>query len=370
MKKLFFLFLGWFIVVNLFALIGANRLNLVPDTAYTWINPEDTQQEQTWNPIQLHAKWDSFWYLDIAENGYSYKGQGELSNIVFFPLYPFLMKTLSFAMGGNLVLAGWVISALSLFLALLYLFRLIREFHPQIDPYLPVLLLLIFPTAFFLNAVYTESLFLFLSIASLYYVFKGKYGMAGVFGALAALTRVTGILLIVPFAWEYYKRHGLSARTLFQRRTLALAAIPTATLSFFLFHWFRFGDPFLFLRVEKTWGRAFTLNQDHFVFLSHPALANFLLDVLFAVFALAATWFVFRRLRVSYGLYMLATLAVAIGTGTLMSVGRYILVLFPIFILGALLMKTHDLVRYGWIFVSLLLFALYTILFTSYYWSG
>ncbi len=368
MKKLILIFVGWFVAVNAFALIGANRLNFAPDTAYTWINSEDARQVQTWNPIPLHAKWDSFWYLDIAENGYSYEGAGQLSNIVFFPLYPFLMKILSFVVGGNLILAGWIISSASLFLALLFLFRLVREFHPQVDPYLPVLLLLIFPTAFFLNAVYTESLFLFLSIASLYYGLKGRYGAAGAFGVFAALTRVTGALLFVPLAWEYYRRHGLNIQAILNRHLLWLVAIPAGTLSFFLFHWLKFGDPILFLRVESAWGRAFILNQGHFVFLSHPAFANFLADVMFAVFALGATWLVFRRLRTSYGLYMLATLGVTLGTGTLMSIGRYILVLFPIFILGG--MMKNEYVRYAWILISTLLLALYMILFVNYYWAG
>jgi Gpi18-like mannosyltransferase len=67
---------------------------------------------------------------------------------------------------------------------------LVKEFHPEIDPYLPIIFLLIFPTAFFLNAVYTESLFLFLSLATFYYALKKNFFSAGIFGFFASLTRL------------------------------------------------------------------------------------------------------------------------------------------------------------------------------------
>ena len=87
--------------MNIFALVAANRLNLKPDTSYPWIDPGKTAQEQGWDIVSLHSKWDSFWYVDIAENGYSFRGEEKLSNIVFFPLYPLVIKTVSlFTFGG------------------------------------------------------------------------------------------------------------------------------------------------------------------------------------------------------------------------------------------------------------------------------
>ena len=116
------------------------------------------------------------------------------------------------------------------------------------------------------------------------------------------------------------------------------------------------------------WGRAFSLNKDHFLLLTHPAAVNLFLDVSFVIFAVAATYFVFKKLRTSYGLYMAATLLIALGTGTLMSIGRYILVLFPIYILLAKLKDQYQLFAY--IFISVLLFAMNVILFVNNYWAG
>jgi hypothetical protein len=365
-KKIIALFILWIIIVNFFAILALNRFNLKGDTAYTWIDPNQFFQNQQWDPISLHAHWDSFWYLDIAQNGYIFKGPEKLSNIVFFPLYPLLIQITSFFVGGNFIFAGWILSIIFLFLALFYFSKLVREFHNEINPQLPLIFLLIFPTAFFLNSIYTESLFLFLSIASFYYALKKNFALAGIFGLFASLTRITGVLLFIPLIWEYFKNYKFQRP--FNPKLLSIFLVPLGTLGFFLFHYFKFGDFFLFLRVEDWWGRGFNLNKDHFLLLTHPAAVNLLIDLLFIIFAVIATCFVFKKLRTSYGLYMVATLIVALSTGTFMSVGRYILVLFPIYILIASIKNQHRQLAY--IFLSTLLLAMNIILFVNNYWAG
>lgn len=368
-KKVIITFLVWLTVINTFALFSLNRFNLGADTAYNWIDPATFYQEQEWDIISLHARWDSFWYLDIAQNGYSleYNPWG-LYNIVFFPLYPFLIKLTSFLTAGDFVLSGWILSIVFLLLALFYLFRLVRESHPEINPYLPIIFLLIFPTAFFLNAVYTESLFLFLSLAAFYYGLKKKFMYAGIFGLFASLTRVTGILLFIPLAWEYLKNNNFKVKSVFELRILPIFLIPLGTFSFFLYHYFKFGNFFLFFEIQKNWGRAFVIQKGHFDFFSNPSIVNFYLDVLFVIFSLIMLFFIFKKLHTSYGLYMLTTMAAALSTGTVMSIGRYILVLFPIYILLASMKNPY--LQQTITFISILLLALYTILFANNYWAG
>jgi len=368
MKKVVIIFFLWVLIINIFALFALNRFNLKGDTAYTWIDANKFYQEQEWNLIPFHARWDSFWYLDIAQKGYSFKGKEKLSNIVFFPLYPFLIKITSFLIGGNFILAGWMLSLIFLLLALFYLFKLVKEFHQEINPYLVIIFLLIFPTAFFLNAVYAESLFLFLSLVAFYYGLKKKFFWAGLFGFFASLTRITGILLFVPLFWEYLKSYNFNLIRSFNLKILSIFFIPLGTFIFFLYHYFRFGDFFLFFKVEYWWGRIFKLNQAHFLLFSRPAIVNFCLDIFFVVFIITIIYFVFKNLRVSYGLYMLVTTVIALSTGTLMSIGRYILVLFPIYILGASIKNQY--LQQAWAFLSILLLAMYTTLFVNNYWAG
>lgn len=369
-KRVIVIFLFWWVIINIFSLLSLNRFNLKGDTAYNWIDPQKFLQNQNWDFISLHARWDSFWYLNIAQNGYSLGDNPEgLYNIVFFPLYPLLIKLLSFLTAGNFVLSGWLLSSLFLLLTLFYFFKLVKEFHPEINPYLPIIFLLIFPTAFFLNAIYTESLFLFLSLAAFYYGLKKKFLPAGIFGFFASLTRATGILLFIPLIWEYLKNNRFKLKSVFELKILPIFLVPLGTFSFFLYHYLKFGNFFLFFKIQKNWGRAFfTLEKGHFDFFSHPAIVNFVLDVFFIVFALIMLYFVFRKLRTSYGLYMLLTIVVPLSTGTFMSIGRYILVLFPIYILLA--STKNQYFQQAWAFISILFFALYTILFVNNYWAG
>jgi hypothetical protein len=364
-KKVVIFVCLWLVIVNLFALVALNRFSVRPDTAYRWIDPAKVAQPQSWNFFELHARWDSNWYKSIVEHGYHYAGPGQLSNIVFFPLYPILVKAAGFLLLGNFLAAGWLVSALALVLAAVYLYRLAREFHKDIELFQVILFLLIFPTAFFFNAIYTEALFLLLSVATFYYVLKKNYWLAGLLGLAVALTRVTGVLLFLPLLWEYYsaQRGKLTAKQI-----ASLLLIPLGTISFFLYHYLAFGDFFLFFKVESWWGRAFRPSMDHFLMLTQAASANFLLDSLFVVFALVATYFVWKRLRPSYALYMLLTILVALSTGTLMSIGRYIAVLFPIYLLGASIKNEY--IKYSWILISTLLLAMNITLFVHYYWAG
>ncbi len=363
-KKIIIVFVSWIIAVNFFALLVLNRFNLKSDTAYTWIDPNQFSQVQEWNPVSLHAHWDSFWYLDVAQNGYVFKGVGQLSNIVFFPLYPMLVRVVSFLSLVNPVAIGWILSMIFLFLALVYFSKLILEFHSEISFELPLLLLLTFPTAFFLNSIYAESLFLFLSIASFYYALRKNFVLAGIFGFLASLTRIVGILLFIPLIWEYFTHRPRSSVF----NLLSIFLVPLGTFGFFLFHYYRFGDFFLYLKVQSWWGRGFSVNRDHLLLLTHSAGVNLLTDIMFAVFAIIVTYFVFKKLRTSYGLYMVATLVVALGTGTFMSIGRYVLVLFPVYILLASVKNQY--LQFTYLFLSILLLAMNITLFVNNYWAG
>ena len=144
--------------------------------------------------------------------------------------------------------------------------------------------------------------------------------------------------------------------------------IPLGTFSFFLFHYFKFGNFLLFFDVESNWGRNFSLDKRQFRFLTNPAFVNFILDFIFIILILLVIYFVFKKLRGSYGFYVFATIFVALSTGTIMSIGRYILVLFPTYILVASIKNKY--LQQTWIFCSILLLSMYTISFASNYWAG
>ncbi|MDO8617795.1 MAG: hypothetical protein Q7N87_02835 [Candidatus Uhrbacteria bacterium] len=365
MKKTLVLVLTWIVLINFFGLIAWNRWNVNKDTAYNWIDPKHLHAP-TWNVTKLPARWDSEWYNGLAKNGYQFRDVNSFSNIVFFPVYPLLMHALGTVTNDDEKLAGWLISLASLIGAALIFYKLVKEFHPKLDALEPLWFLLIFPTAIFFNAVYTESIFLFLSLSTIYLARKKMFGFAALVGAVAALTRVTGVLLFLPLVWEYLATH--KGKNALHPRGLTLLLIPLAAFSFFLYHKIAFGSFWLFFRIETVWGRSLlTLNREHFFRGTHAAEANLLLDAGFVLLAIALIIIAWKKIRPSYAIYATASLLVPLSTGSLMSIGRYILVLFPLHMALATLPPAW---KRGWTLLSILLLGLYATLFAHSYWAG
>jgi len=366
MKKIIFIVILWLVVINIFGFVVLNRFNLNPDTAYKWITPQNFPVAQSFDVIDMHNRWDSYWYLDIVENGYYLKTDNTLSNVAFFPLYPILIKILGTIFLGNFVIAGWMLSMGFLLCAVVYFYKLVKEFHPDIDPEWPILFMLVFPTAFFFNIVYTESLFLFLTLGCFYYAFRKQFWLAGAFAFFGALAHSNGIFLALPILWEIWRTYGW--KSIFTPKIIPVFLPVLATASFFAYTALKFHDLFLFFKLESAWGRSFTPNKDHFIFFSHPAIINFSIDLFFTILIIAVIFLVYKKLSPLYALSMSATVLAALTSGTLMSIGRYSLVLFPMFILLASV--RNPLFRMGWIFASILLLAMDITLFVTNYWAG
>lgn len=355
----------WLVIVNTFALIGLNRFNLNQDTAYTWMAWNDFRVQPSWNIVDLHNRWDSFWYLDIVQNGYHINpGQYSLSNVAFYPVYPFLIKIVGTIFFGQFALAGWLLSITSLFAAAVYFYKLIKEFHPGVDPEMALIFMLVFPTAFFLNVIYTESLFLFISLACFYYCFRKNWLLAGIFGFVGAVTHSNGVFLLIPILWEYYRNFKFKIN----RNILAAIAIPAGSAIIPIYHYFKFHNLFLFFQYESRWGRNFTINWDHLQFFSRPATLNIIFDSAFTIMALTASYLVYKKLSKVYAVYMLGTILAALTSGTLMSMGRYLLILFPLFILLASV--KNKLFQQAWMMASIMFLALDIILWVNQYWAG
>ncbi|EKD58278.1 MAG: hypothetical protein ACD_56C00159G0007 [uncultured bacterium] len=370
MKRILLIVLVWLFVVNLFGFVALNRFNLTPDTSYTWITPENFPAAKDSGLVDMHARWDSYWYLDIVNNGYYLKTDNTLANVVFFPLYPALIKILGTILLGNFVLAGWILSMTFLMLSCAYLYKFVKQFHPEIDPELPILLMLIFPTAFFFNVVYTESIFLFLTIATFYYAFRKNFYLAGLFAFLGALAHSNGVFLALPILWKIVETNGwqmmLSPKT--WKKLIPVILAPIGSFMFLGYDWWKFGDPLLFFKIQRNWGRAFSINWEHFSFFSNPSITNMFIDIFLAIFIISAVVVVWKKLSPLYAIFMSTTLIAAFTSGTLMSVGRYSLVMFPLFILLATI--KNKTIQMGWILASTLFFALDIILFVNNYWAG
>ena len=192
------------------------------------------------------ARWDSVWFLRIAEHGY---GSAEEASAAFYPLYPLLVGALGRVLLGHYVLAGVLISLAATFGSLALLNRLAEAKLGPEGARRAVLYLAFFPFAVFLQAVYSESLFLFLALGAFVFAERGSFLGAGVAAGLAWLTRPLGVALLPAlalFAWRAPRRG---------QAVLRLAAAPALFALYPLWLWWRLNDPLAFANAEDVWSR-------------------------------------------------------------------------------------------------------------------
>jgi hypothetical protein len=200
------------------------------------------------------AHWDGVWYIKIAQGGYADVG----GSTAFFPLYPFLLRYAGYAFHGNLVITGIVLSLIFYAAAVVLLYRLVSlDYGPRVA-YRTVLYLSVFPTAFFLQAIYTESLFLMLSVACIYWSRLGRWRLAGLAGLLAALSRSSGVLLLAPMVIIYYEARQWRLKDT-DANAANLLMVPEGLLVWMTYLSLGFHRPLLFLEAQGQWRRAFAL---------------------------------------------------------------------------------------------------------------
>lgn len=329
--------------------------------------------------VGLWAHWDGLWYLSIATYGY----QNRPTATAFFPLYPLAIK-----MTGGSVLSGIFVSLLAFLVALYFLARLAElEWGPRTAWY-AVLALAFFPTAFYANAVYSESLFLMLASASLYFLRTRRYWIAGPLGALATLVTMYGILLVLPFFWVIGRQEGWRFKKL-----LHVLWMPLGLSVYMAYLVPLFGDPLIFEKAQSNWGRHFewfpiTIWQGLVAaWHSWPDAVNFavlfqrgapstvpsnLYNVLFTLFALAVLVFSIKRLPFYLWLYAAAALFMPLSYpaegNPLMSMPRLVLEAFPLFLgLGNIMARTPW-VRAVYFVVAIPLGVLLVTLFATAHW--
>ena len=202
----------------------------------SFIITKDTFASTNPSILDLFCKWDSGWYLSIEKNGYDYT-PGKESSVNFFPLYPLLINLFAFIF-GNPKLMGCLISNISLLLASIYLYKLARLDFDESVSMSSVLLMLIFPTSFFFSIIYTEGLFLFLSISAFYYARKRNWKIVGVLGFFASLTKFIGVFIFIPLLFEYLELNFSSfklKKEKIKKDMLYLLLIPAGLLSFMVY---------------------------------------------------------------------------------------------------------------------------------------
>jgi len=214
-----------------------------PDAA-RWDDPTVTHDLGA--VTDVWARWDSVWFLRIAEHGYEHLSS---SATAFFPLYPAAVGLLGRVLLGHYVLAGIAVSLTAGLATFVLLYRLAEGKIGADGARRAVLYLALFPMALFLQAVYSELLYLMLTVAAFLAAERRRFLGAGLACGLALLTRPVAVALLPAlalFAWS-------SARP--WRNLAQLAIAPLAFAVYPLLLWVQRGDPWTFLHAEGYWSR-------------------------------------------------------------------------------------------------------------------
>jgi Mannosyltransferase (PIG-V) len=302
----------------------------------------------------LHAweRWDTLVYESIARVGYRQQPDAA----AFFPLYPLLLRLADPVLPGGIPVATLVVSLLACCAALVLTHRLTAEVLGERLAGRTGRYLLAFPTGFYLAAGYNESLFIALAGGSLYCMHRSRWWSAGVLASLAGATRITGILLLLAFVYEYLRQRGFSARRLGADAS-AVLLVPLGLLGYAGYCWRAFGDPWYFLKAQGSWHRAGVVmpwttigrmialiggSQPRLgavVLRNAICLATVLLVIVMLCLALAGRWRLGERqvyLVIFSGASFLVPLVFPLqGDYPLVSIWRYALECLPVFMVLA-----------------------------------
>lgn len=289
------------------------------------------------------ANFDGEHFISLAQFGYQEYTQA------FFPLYPMIMSLVMYYPGETLPLlakTGLVITTVSFILALVFFYKLLKLDYSGNFALGVIFLLLVFPTSFYFNAVYSESLFLLLILGSFFFFRTQRFFWAFIFGFLACLTRVFGILIFISFLIDIF------VYKIPIKKSFWIFLIPLGLLSYMIYLYLSVGDPFAFYNLQVIVGeqhqRGIVLfPQIIFRYLKILTTADLspLFTTIILEFAVGLVFFIlpiigyFKKIRLSYLFFAFFGCLIPTIQGSFSSLPRYVLVLFPSFIILALMIK-------------------------------
>ena len=331
--------------------------------------------------ISLQSFGDMFWqrltepgdaprYLDIAANGYVTEGENQI-NLVFYPLYPLLVRGLSI-LTDSLPIAGIVVSQTCYAVSSILLYELILLDADARCAWDGALLMALYPFSTFVMGVFSEGLFLMLTVGALYALRRDRMAAAGIIGFFAALCRTQGMLLFFPAVYQFVRVCFLGPD---KRRAnisdCCLLLIPLGFFAYLCVNYRLHGDWFKFLQYEAAapWYQSTqwigrNIAQHYRMAVEYGGLGYIIYYVQIALYFSVLGVLIFgarRKENMMYLLYGAVYLGFSYLSGWMISGGRYMLGCVPVFII---LSKLRDgLPRKLVLCISALLFFAYSLFF-------
>jgi hypothetical protein len=324
------------------------------------------------------VKWDSFWFAQIARDGYTNRpvdASGQ-RDVVDFPLYPLLVRWVGKIL-GDIFIAGLLIASVSFVAAGLLMYRLVESHWGTEIARRALVLLCVYPFSYTFTAMYAESLFLLCSLCAFWLGEKRWWLAAATCAAAAGLTRVVGVATGAAVILMYLQSIGWQWRTL-RYSALQLLVGFSGIVVWMIYLAVRFRDPLAFVHVQQAGGwndfNSFhalmdmlhfwrTMRFGSFAAGNAPLLAtiHFIIVILAAIICSIA-WL---KLPIPYAAW--ATMMVLISYYRWACFGRHFSTVFSAFIVMAILLKDRR-IYHGVIYLSILLLAILTLMFTHGLW--
>ena len=325
---------------------------------------------ETWNV------WDARHYVAIATTNYHWASNDEAVLIGFLPLLPLTMYVFKSLFQTSVLVAGYMVSTISTILLSIILYKLVLLDYSKKVGILTVFMLFIFPTSFFLHIPYTESLFMLLTVSAFYFARKRYYWISFLCIALGTFTKIVGLALlpailveIIIIDKEYFKKINFNSKLI-----IILLGSVISLSGFFAYLFINnqiWGDPFYFNIVKKQFhsisfapfGQGLVVAFDALsyrvgiekFFLGYAQIAAFLLGLITSIYVVI-------KMRLSYGTYMIVVLWLSCASSFWTGMPRFILTLFPMFIVLALFSR-QAIFKYLWIIFSIIFLYVFAVNF-------
>jgi hypothetical protein len=320
--------------------------------------------------LDIWNRWDSLHYLQVAQFGYN---TASVMKAWFYPLFPWCTRLVAYVVSHNYLVSAFIVSGFSSIAAAIFLRRIVQFDHDAGISRWAVWFFLIFPTAYYLHIAYSESLFLALVLGSILAALFGRWWLAGVLGALSWMARPNGIILLPTLAVEALHQWVVTRR--WNWRWLWIAIVPAGFAVYLLVNWRVTGDPFTFLRMRK---KLFAMESSWPWVGIRSAIGNLhrtpnqaeivgAQELYFAALGfvcMVVSWFKLRPVHAAWitGNWFLVT-----SVTFMESVPRYVLTMYPVFMLFALLSRNRLCTAIITVW-SLLFLALFSSVFIRGWW--
>ena len=321
--------------------------------AVTFI-PESATANGASDLVGVSWQWDGEWFFGIITDGYSWNPEAH-SNVAFFPLFPMLVRVAAAVLPGSVLTAGVMLNHVVFFAALVAVWFYAEGRAGARVAGRTVLLLSIFPTAFFFSAAYSEPVFLLACAAALTFMHRGNFVLAGIAGMFASAARPAGLLLAIPYLVLVWRsRDGEWSRRDWLTKLAPVALVGIGIGLYAVYLGVQFGEPLAFSKAQQAWGREMTFpllalgRAAVALAASQPHELPFFMNIVNVTASIGALWVAVRMWRTDPAgaafviLALLAYLTYPVGPGSaawdpwqgnsIQSMGRYVATLFPIFV--------------------------------------